>query len=311
MKDTNNNNSKPLSDVFLNRSFAFLHNLENYLEDPIEENIHQSRVSGRKLESLFEAFGHLSDKDYKIHFKQIVDIIKLFSASRETDVCITLTKEYYKQIKVENLIVSNFLNHLIRNSKLQRKKIMKINAIEAFINVKESFEKFIRYDLFEGAEFVSLETARNYTILIVPKLYNKVFAYSEVVLNNPSEKKKLHKMRLKAKPLRYLLEFANEVFDCKLDDLQNQIKEFVEQAGLIHDIDMLIERVNRFSELLSNLKHKGRLISKGKSLNVFIKYLNSRRKEEYDIFCDMILRIESGNTKQKLIKKLAANVNKT
>ncbi|MCX6157012.1 MAG: CHAD domain-containing protein [Ignavibacteriae bacterium] len=301
-----------ISEVFLNRSLAFIFNLEKFEDDPIEENIHQSRVSGRKLESLFEAFGHLSNGGYKVFYKEIVNIIKLLSASREADVCISLTKEYCRQIKVENLIVSNFLNHLVRNSKLQRKRIFKNNEIEDFLNSKDSFEKFIRLDMFVGSEFVSLDAARDYTGLIIPKLYDKVFQYSDAVVNNPSDKKKLHRMRLKAKPLRYLVEFANEVYECNLDDLQFQVKEFVEQAGLIHDIDMLIERVNKFSKLLSNLKNKDRVISKDKSLSVFVKYLNTRRRVEYETFRSRIFKMEDVNIKQKLLKELLVPiVNKT
>jgi len=306
------NNNKPISDVFLNRSLVFICNLEKFEDDPVEENIHQSRVSGRRLESLFEAFGHLSNAEYKVYYRQIVSIIKLLSASREADVCISLTKDYYQQIKVENLIVNNFLNHLVRNSKLQRKKIFKNNEIECFINAKESFEKFIGHEMFDGDEFISLEIARNYAVRIIPELYDKVFEYSDIVVNNPDEKKKLHRMRLKAKPLRYLVEFANEVYECNLDDLQFQVKEFVEQAGLIHDIDMLIERVNKFSKLLSNLKNKDRVISKDKSLSVFVKYLNTRRRVEYETFRSRIFKMEDVNIKQKLLKELLVPiVNKT
>jgi len=274
------------------------------VDDPVEENIHQSRVSGRKLESLFEAFGKMSKSDYKMYYGQIVNIIKLLSSSRETDVCIIFTKEYYRQIKAENIVILNFLNHLIRNSKLQRKKIFKNNEIENFLNSKEVFEKFIRLDLFSDDMSVSLDDARNFVRLLIPRLFDKVFDYKEFVLDNPSDKKKLHKMRLKAKPLRYLVEFANEVFDCNLNNLQFQIKEFVEQAGLIHDIDMLMEKVDKFSLLLTNLKKKDKVIFKDKSLKVFKAYLESRRKEEYELFRIMIYKMETFSVKEKVITAL-------
>ena len=145
---------------------------------------------------------------------------------------------------------------------------------------------------------------RNYSRLIIPKLYDKVFEYKNVVVHNPADKKKLHKMRLKAKPLKYLIEFANEVFDCNLAELYTLIKEFVEQAGLIHDIDMLLERIEKFSELLNNLKSKEEIVKGNKSLKVFIRYLNTRRKEEYESFCEMLSKMESENIKEKLLLKL-------
>jgi CHAD domain-containing protein len=305
------NVTKSISEVFLNRSLAFIYNLEKFTDDPVEEYLHESRVSGRKLESLFDAFGQMSNSNYQIYYGQVINIIKLLSTSREADVCISFTKEYYKQIKSENIIIRNFLNHLIRNSKLQRKKIFKNNEIKNFLSVKDSFEKLIRYDLFSGDKNITLDDSRKYTWLIIPKLYDKVFEYKDVVADNPSNKKMLHKMRLKAKPLRYLVEFANEVFDCNLADLHYQIKEFVEQAGLIHDIDMLIERIEKFSEVLVRLKNKDRIIAKDKSLKVFIKYLNSRRKEEFESFRNMIFKMETFNVKEKLLQELKSGKSST
>lgn len=192
----------------------------------------------------------------------------------------------------------------MRNSKQLRDKIFKKREIEYFLNVKDSFEKFVRFDLFPGDTYITMEDARNYLWLIIPKLYDRVFDLKDIVINNPSYKKKLHKMRLKAKPLRYLVEFANEAFDCDLADLQYQIKEFVEQGGLIHDIDMLIERIEKFADVLENLKNKEKIISKDKSLKVFLKYLKARRNEEYESFRNMIFKMETFKIKEKLLKEL-------
>ncbi len=304
MKTINKNNSKSISEVFLNRSLAFIYNLEKFVDEPIEENLHQSRVSGRKLESLFEAFGQMSNSDYNVYYTQIKNIIKLLSASREADVCILLTREYYREIKKENILIRNFLSHLMRNSKQLREKIFKKKEIEYFLNVKDSFEKYVRLDLFSGDTCITMEDARYYLWLMIPKLYDRVFDFKDVVISNPSDKKKLHKMRLKAKPLRYLLEFANEAFDCHLADLHYQIKEFVEQGGLIHDIDMLIERIEKFAVFLENLKNKEKIISKDKSLKVFVKYLKARRNVEYESFRNMIFKMETLKIKEKLLHEL-------
>jgi CHAD domain-containing protein len=311
LKIINKNNSKSISEVFLNRSLAFIYNLEKFAEEPIEENLHQSRVSGRKLESLFEAFGQMSNSDYKVYYNQIINIIKLLSASRETDVCISLTKEYYREINKENILIRNFLNHLMRHSKHLREKIFKKKEIEYFLILKESYEKFVRFDLFPGDTYITMDDAKNYLYLIIPKLFDKAFDFKDVVLSNPSDKKKLHKMRLKAKPLRYLVELANETFDCNLADIHYQIKEFVEQGGLIHDIDMLIERIVKFNDVLDKLKNKEKIISKDKSLKVFIKYLKTRRNVEYESFRNMIFKMESFKIKEKLLTELRIKTNLT
>jgi CHAD domain-containing protein len=304
LKIINKNNSKSISEVFLNRSLEFIYNLEKFVDEPIEDNLHQSRVSWRKLESLFEAFGQMSNSDYNVYYTQIKNIIKLLSASREADVCIIFSKEYYKEINKENILIRNFLNHLMRNSKQLREKIFKKKEIEYFLNVKDSFEKFVRFDLFSGDTYITMEDARYYLWLMIPKLYDRVFDFKDIVISNPSDKRKLHKMRLNAKPLRYLLEFANETFDCNLADLHYQIKEFVEQGGLIHDIDMLIERIEKFALVLENLKNKEKIITKDKSLKVFLKYLKARRNVEYESFRNMIFKMETFKIKEKLLHEL-------
>lgn len=290
-----------------------MYNLEKFVDDHSEENLHQARVSGRKLESLFEAFGNLSESEYNSYYKQVTDIIKLLSVSREADVCISMTNEYLKQIKVGSILNQNFLNHLIRNSKLNRKRIFKNTKIADFLSGREVFDKFLRVDMFKDNAFLTIKDARNHSLVIIPKLYDKVFEYEDVVINKPAEKKVLHKMRLKAKPLRYLVEFANETFDCNLTDIHFQIKEFVEQAGLIHDIDMLIVRVDKYSSLLNNLKGKDKILSKDKTLKVFVRYLNAKRKEEYEAFRNMIFKMESNKLKEKLLMELSkpAKLSKT
>ena len=303
MKD-NYNNSNLLSEVFINKNLLFIKNLENFIKEPTVENIHQSRVAGRRLESVFGAFGKLSNTDYTSHFSKIAHIIKLLSNSREADVCISMTRDYCKQIKEDDPVLISFLNHLIRNSKYQRKMVQKNSIILDFIKDKDAFIESIMYDLTKRSESITLINAKQYFRTVIPELYDTIFRYSEAVKNNPSDKKRLHKMRLKAKPLRYIVEFANEVFNVNLDAVQKQIKEFVEQAGLIHDIDMLIERIDNFTEILKKMKYKDNLLYRNKSLNVFRKFLNSKRKEEYRLFCELILKLESGNTKQLLMKQL-------
>ena len=303
MKD-NYNNSNLLSEVFINKNLLFIKNLENFIKEPTVENIHQSRVAGRRLESVFGFFGKLSNTDYTSHFSKIAHIIKLLSNSRETDVCISMTKDYCKQIKEDDPVLTSFLNHLIRNSKYQRKRVQKNSIILDFVKDKDSFIEFLMSDMFASGKEITLHNAKEYFWSAIPELYNITFGYSEAVLNNPSDKKKLHKMRLKAKPLRYIVEFANEVFNVKLDAVQKQIKNFVEQAGLIHDIDMLIVRIDNFTEILKKMKYKDNLLYRNKSLKVFRKYLNSKRKEEYRLFCEIILKLDTGNTKQLLLKQL-------
>lgn len=192
----------------------------------------------------------------------------------------------------------------MRQSNHLREKIFKKKEIEYFLILKESYEKFVRFDLFPGDKYITMDDARNYLFLIIPKLFDKVFDFKDVVISNPYDKKKLHKMRLKAKPLRYLVEFANETFDCNLTDIQYQIKEFVEQGGLIHDIDMLIERIEKFNDVLDKLKNKEKIISKDKSLKVFVKYLKTRRGVEYESFRNMIFKMESFKIKEKLLTEL-------
>ena len=224
----NNNYIKQLNDIFLKSTLSVINNVENYIEEPEEEALHQVRVSARKLENLFETFGKLSDhKDYNTYLRLIKDIIKLFSSKREIDVCLIMTLDYFRIVKTENLLFKNFFGHLQKQTHKLGNDIFKSKKLKNFIQNKESLEKFVRMDLLSGLINITKSDTKEYLMNTIPALYKKFMMYKDEVIINPANKKALHKMRLKAKPLRYTIDLAIEIFEIKFPLQENKVKNLL------------------------------------------------------------------------------------
>jgi len=299
----NNNYIKQLNEIFLKSTILIIYNFEKYIEEPGEEYLHQVRVSARKLENLFETFGKLSvHKDYSTYLKIIKDIIKLFSSKREIDVCLIMTLDYFRIVKTENLLFKNFFLHLQKQNKKLGNGIFKSKKLMSFIQKKESLVKFVRTDLFSDSINISKSDAKVYLMNTIPALYKKFMAYKDEVINNPENKNTLHKMRLKAKPLRYTIDLLIEMFEIKFPFQNNNIKNFVNTAGYIHDIDMLIERIDTYIQLVREIQRKDSRIVKDGSLKLFRKHLLKTRESTYNSLINILTELDSENFGDKLFR---------
>jgi len=300
---TNNNYIKQLNDIFLNSTLSVIHNVENYIEEPDEETLHQVRVSARKLENLFETLGKLSGhKDYNINLKIIKGIIKLFSSKREIDVCLILILEYFRIVKTENLLFKDFFGNLQKQTHKLGNDIFKNKKLKSFIQNKESFEKFIRVDLFSGLISITKSDAKEYLMNTIPVLYKKFMVNKDEVINNPENKKALHRMRLKAKPLRYTIDLAIEIFEVKFLFQDDKVKSFVNMAGYIHDIDMLMERIDAYIQVVRDIQRKDNRIVKDGSLKLFKKHLLEIRNSTYKSLIKVITELDSDDFKSKIFQ---------
>lgn len=289
---TNNYFNKRLNDIFLNSTLLLYNNLEKYVEEPDEEALHQVRVSARKLENLFESFGKLSPhEDYYHYLKVVKGIIKLFSPKREIDVCMIMTLDYFRIVKTESLLLEGFFTYLLNLKQKLGNNIFISKKLKRFINNKESFEKFIRLDLFSGLKNLTKSDAKEYLISLIPSLHLKFMMYKDEVVSYPENIKALHKMRLKAKPLRYTLDFAIDIFEIKQTLRDNKIKDFVNLAGYIHDIDELLERVNLYKQTVRSIQRKDKSIVKDGSLKLFERYFLKQRKDTYKSLKKLLLNL--------------------
>ena len=137
-------------------------------------------------------------------------------------------------------------------------------------------------------------------LLILPRQFDRMIKLVRVVAINNSEE--LHKIRIKAKPVRYTMEFFRFVYGDDFAELTKEMKKFVEILGDIHDRDVLIEQLRDYMDeirIYNSLNKKGNL-STG-LIKKFIKTLENERKM-------MFIKIETtlsewlkGNFRERLI----------
>jgi CHAD domain-containing protein len=132
--------------------------------------------------------------------------------------------------------------------------------------------------------------------LILPVLFEKVKKYIDNVYNHPRNKTELHRMRIKAKPLRYTMELYLKAYDENFKKCYEEIKSFVEKTGDIHDIDVISEHVTSYLKELriynDTQKGKKEKIST-KSLREYLDFLKERRTTYFKEVCDLLSRWEA------------------
>lgn len=289
-----------VKDIFLKRTLNVIRNVDKFLKKPDENYLHDIRTESRKLESLFITLGELSgSKEYKVYLRKLKQFIRLFSPSRETDVCIQITEEYLT-INVDNTMILKFLDNLKTLSVEQRRRIFVNKKLVDFLLSKSSLEDFIRNKMFESVGEISHEKISRFLGIQVCFLYDKMMIYKNDVLTGPENKNQLHKMRLRAKPLRYTLDFLNESLDLKLSDVGIKIKTLVALAGEIHDYDMLIEKVEEFKNIAKQYQVQSSE-EIDSYLDVFIQHLNNKRNQDYLNFKALVTEIDSEKDVQGFI----------
>lgn len=292
-----------IRDIFVKRTLNVIQNVDKFLKKPDENYLHEIRTESRKLESLFITLGDLSgSKEYKVYLQKLKQFIRLFSPSRETDVCIHITEEYLKYKTDNTSLIIKFLDNLKALSVKQRRRIFISKKLVNFLLSKETLEDFIRNKMFESSREISPEKVSKFLGIQVCYLYDKMMINKEEVINNPGNKKQLHKMRLRAKPLRYTLDLLNEVLGLKLSDRGNKIKALVALAGEIHDYDMLIEKAEKFEALVEQYQIADSEKEKDSSVAAFINHLKNKRNQDYISFKTLIMEVDSDSDTKGFIK---------
>lgn len=286
-KTNTENPAEYLADIFIIRFELLISNLEKFVTEGDPESLHQSRVSARKMEALFDTFGHLSfSGDYKKISSEIKELIRLLGAGRESDVCIQFTNDYLAIIKIHDARITGFIRHLRRLAGLRKNRDEIQNAVEKIIKDKDRIKEFFNEVFRHGNRMFRQDNLRGYLKYSMPKLFDEIMNYKEEVMNG--SKRKLHKMRIKSKPLRYMLETSVEFLNLKVEKYHMAIKEFVEKAGTVHDYDVLTELLRVYRKEFSKNVSGNMLLGSGNSLKIFSFYLTRMRKSEFEHLKEML-----------------------
>jgi CHAD domain-containing protein len=313
--DVNNSLTDCLHLLFKSKTEELYFHYDQLFGNNDIEILHNTRVSSRRLIALFKVFRPLfPQKKYLKIYQPLYDFKNLLGPIRENDVLLKMIGEYIsgfiqKDIKAVMLFFAKLKNDNIS----ARAKLYKNSELKEFKNHKEKLLKFYAKNLLKPKKNIEiLDINLNFkenAALILPILFDKVKRYIDNVNNHPRNKTELHRMRIKAKPLRYTMELYLKAFGEDFKECYDGIKLFVEKTGDIHDIDVISEHVTSYLKELriynDTQKGKKEKIST-KSLREYLKFLKERRTIHFKEVCELLNKWEADDFKVLLENSISS-----
>lgn len=203
--------------------------LESYIDDPSEKNIHNVRISIRRLESAYSVIPKSirtkkSDRLVSTYVKFfslnnmvrnrdiILQKLKAYGYSDESQISLDTNRKKLKRL----LVALDLADKLVKSKKPKLKKI----------SASSKFEK---------------------TILVMVKDFN---SYVPAVISDENNIEELHSMRKLVKKIRYVLEMhPTETYDQLLANL----KSLQILLGHIHDCDVFIRYLEKNKKQYSDM----------------------------------------------------------
>jgi CHAD domain-containing protein len=225
------------------------HEQGTLLGEDIEE-LHDMRVATRRMRSAFDIFGSAFDpKIMKRYLKGLRSIGRVLGQVRDMDVI--LEKGLIYQGKLEERDRSGVDPLMIAWKQIidtERGKLTKHLKSEAYLRFKQDFNRFLQAPMSDkgssspGNEAIS--RIRDIVPVLVYSRYAAVRAY-ETILPTASIGQ-LHALRIEFKKFRYSLEYFREILnECATKSI-NEIKQYQDHLGELHDADVACQLVRGF-----------------------------------------------------------------
>lgn len=215
------------------------------------EAVHDIRVSVRRLRSALRDFAPILRKGaLKAVGKDLKNLADTLGAARDLDVAIAALEKL--QLKAKDETVKTGIQRLIEEKRKQRADaqldLMTALGVSAIEDLKARFyaalEKAIRKK--KGSESLSFNDAGRKAVF--DNLED--FCSLSTSLYKPFEIKKLHRLRISAKRLRYAIELFTACWGALVEPFAEEISKMQSFLGEIHDADLWIESFSR--RLLEN-----------------------------------------------------------
>lgn len=214
------------------------------------EGVHDMRVASRRLRSTLRDFLPFLKKDalkdLRDELKKIADAL---GDVRDEDVAIKSLTDLEDEVGKSEKDVRNGIEKFIEERKAVREKAQGVLeetiTAETLLRLREelsdALEKALSEEVSDAVNFREAGSA------IINELV-KDFAKLSEHLYTPFRVKKLHKLRIAAKRLRYSMELFTVCFDEKIKSFAKEISEMQDSLGELHDCD---EWINELSKKLS------------------------------------------------------------
>ncbi len=240
----------------------FCQKLDKYITDSNDDNIHDIRVSIRRLETAYKILPKnvRKQKKMKSYMKQAKKLFKMNAKIRDFDIiCANMESKYPD--KTQNLVES------LRDSRIEY--IKNANRLALKISHLPS-PKILKSALKES------KLEKKYLKVLDDIMLN---IQKNTIISLRDEKKidELHTLRKDYKKLRYSLELVSDK-KTMLETLKN-LKNIQDMLGQIHDMDMIIDHLrsieqnSRYSDIIS-----AEVLERTKRYNEFVTFFRKYPK---------------------------------
>lgn len=254
-----------------------------------EEAVHDMRVASRRLRAALSEFRVVfTRKQFRKMYKPVRQLTRALGKTRDMEVISALlTSALNEWTSLKALSVTN--RKKIRQSKKQ---------LNAYI---QKWEQAGYYDRFLAEIHALLATENKADNVTETRLCEhmhralplrlETFLQAAGKIDRPEPWVNLHKMRIRAKQLRYALEVYEFCFENDFRDLLNQVKTIQEMLGHIQDRTMIMDYLRHLTKraTLENAK-----------IQMLINRFQVERNQTYNAFMEYWINFKNSEPKATL-----------
>ena len=227
--------------VLQNRSETFLTALTLCQKEPDEKNVHDLRVSARRLRAILELIGEIKNvENIKKINRKTKKVLKTFSGLRDIQVQQLFLRDVLSQFpNVKNLVQrleikeKEEIEQSIKNlEKLDKRKLQK-----DLKGLNKKVDTFIKRKNVQGA----LET-------LLEKDFNRVIKSKRAL--DLEHEETFHRLRIDCKKLRYRMEIIEPLL-VENSEITKPLKNIQDKLGEIQDMTVLLSEIEQSPELLT------------------------------------------------------------
>ena len=211
------------------------------LEDPKDEGVHDMRVSIRKLRSALRDFAQLTDKfPLKKVRKDLKLLADLLGEVRDLDVAIDAFTKASKH--ADSSDIKEGIAEIVKDCETKRRdaydRLSKHLDSEALDHLTKEFDHAFDHSLRQREIFGATSVNEAARVMIENRL-DRFLAEVDAIYD-PFAVRRIHRLRIAGKHLRYSIELFGDLWDGELKPFADETKKMQSYLGDLHDRDFWI-----------------------------------------------------------------------
>ena len=286
------------------------HEQGTLLGEDVEE-LHDMRVATRRMRSAFDVFSTaFNPKIMKRYLKGLKGIGRALGQVRDMDVILGNGLSYQgKMVEGERSGLNPLLDDWRQTLDVKRAKLIKHLHGDAYLHFKQDFNIFLQAPKESKESGIlgneTISRVRDIVPVLVYSRYAAVRAYENILLN--ASVSQLHALRIEFKKFRYTLEYFKEILGDSASSAIDDIKQYQDHLGELHDADVACQLVRTFlkewekSQIQSPIQER----VNPEQIVCYLAYLHAERYRLMVTFPELWRKINHPEFRQNLAQAIS------